>query len=164
MSPGNIEEFTAASRGEVAYRPLLERLAREAIDAAERGEPAIASGYELSEVDLARLTGRSDDPGHVLRIRAAYGSVDGWVDDGLALIRPWGFELSSIAVPTSVWCGLSDVLRPPGHAEWLISHIPAAQRRELPGGHYLTGEDIGRVLRWLTDPAQPGLSTEPGTA
>ena len=37
------------------------------------------------------------------------GTADGWIDDVIALSRPWGFELSDIAVPVKLWSGSDDV-------------------------------------------------------
>lgn len=58
----------------------------------------------------------------------------------LAMTRSWGFPLARIEVPVSVWYGSADVLSPRGHAEWLIAHLPGAERRELPTG----GASAGR--------------------
>ena len=44
MSLGNVEEFEAADAGEQRYRPLVERLAREAVAAVERGGVQVADG------------------------------------------------------------------------------------------------------------------------
>ena len=38
MSPGNVEEFSRALEGEDSYRPLVEELAQEAVDAAQAGQ------------------------------------------------------------------------------------------------------------------------------
>jgi pimeloyl-ACP methyl ester carboxylesterase len=38
MSPGNVEEFDRALEGEASYRPLVERLANEAVEAVRSGE------------------------------------------------------------------------------------------------------------------------------
>lgn len=62
MSPGNVEEFTRARSGESAYRPLVEQLARDAVQAAESGGLAVADGYELAESDRAALAERASSP------------------------------------------------------------------------------------------------------
>jgi pimeloyl-ACP methyl ester carboxylesterase len=154
MSPGNVEEFTAAAVGEAAYRPLVERLAAEAVVAVEAGESQVADVYDLPESDRIALRARATEDGYVERMRATYaGGVDGWVDDCIAMTRPWGFELRDLAVPTSVWYGADDVLSPRGHAEHLISAIPHAERHELPaGGHLLTAQDLDAIYRWLLPP------------
>lgn len=152
MSPGNVEEFTRARSGEAAYRPLVERLAREAVASVEVGELQIPPDYNLPEADLAALRGRLLEPGHPKRTRMAYlGGVDGWIDDIMAMTRSWGFHLSQIDAPVSVWYGPDDALSPRGHAEWLIAHIPGAERRELPtGGHLLDDNDLDSLYAWLT--------------
>ncbi len=51
----------------------------------------------------------------------------------------------------SVRYGPDDVLSPRGHAEWLIAHVPGAERRELlAGGHLLDDTDLDSLYAWLT--------------
>lgn len=150
MSPGNVEEFTRARAGEAAYRPLVEQLARDAVAAAESGALAVAEGYQLAESDRAVLAAQARSPDHLFRTKAAYtGGIDGCVDDGLAFTRPWGFNVTSIGVPVSVWYGPEDALCPRAHTDWLLRHIPAAEARELPGGHVLSGPSLQRLYGWL---------------
>jgi len=149
MSPGNVEEFSRAVEGEAAYRPLVERLSREAVAAVAQGEPPIPPGYELPESDLAKMRERLGEAGHADRVRASFGAVDGWVDDCIAMTRPWGFSVPDITVPVTVWYGPDDVLCPRGHSEWLIAHVPGAERRELAGGHFLPDPTIRDLLGWL---------------
>jgi pimeloyl-ACP methyl ester carboxylesterase len=150
MSPGNVEEFTRALEGEDSYRPLVERLAREAVEAARAGEVSIPAEYGLPEADLAALRARIGDPGHLDRIIAAHtDGVDGWVDDCMAMTRPWGFDLGEIRVPISIWYGPDDVLCPRGHAEWLLSHVRGAERHELPHGHMLEEDDLDAIFSWV---------------
>jgi pimeloyl-ACP methyl ester carboxylesterase len=150
MSPGNVEEFDRALEGEESYRPLVERLAREAVEAVRSGEVPISADYELPEADLAALRARLADPGYLERTIAMHtGGVDGWIDDAIALVKPWGFDPEAISVPVSIWYGPDDVLCPRGHAEWLLAHIPGAERRELPAGHILEDEDLGAIYGWL---------------
>jgi pimeloyl-ACP methyl ester carboxylesterase len=150
MSPGNVAEFTAALQGEPVYRPLVERLGREAVDRAEQGEPAVPSGYDLPESDLAEMRRRLTEPasGRLERVRAAWLGTDGWIDDALALVQPWGFDVAHMRVPVTVWYGPDDVLCPHGHAEWLIAHVPGAQARELPGGHVLSDDSLAEIINW----------------
>jgi pimeloyl-ACP methyl ester carboxylesterase len=153
MSPGNVEEFALAVRGEEAFRPLVRRIGADALAAMERGEPPVTSDYELSESDLAQLRARlaEDDPERLDRARATWvGGIDGWIDDGIAMTRPWGFDPAAITVPVSVWYGPEDVLVPPAHSEWLLGRIPGAERRLLDGGHMIDDDTTVRLLRWAT--------------
>ena len=152
MSPGNVEEFTLARRGQVAYRPLVERLAREAVRAVEEGKVSMPVQYELPAADVAALQARLSDPGYLDRIIAANrDGVDGWIDDCLAMTRPWGFDPEDIGLPVSIWYGPDDVLCPPSHARWLLAHVPGAQGRQLPAGHMLDEGELDAIYTWLLD-------------
>lgn len=151
MSPGNVEEFTLALQGEDAYRPLVERLARETVDAARRGEIPIPDEYELPESDRAALLARMSDPGYLDRLTAAHlDGIDGWIDDCIATVSPWDFEVSAITAPVSVWYGPDDVLVPAAHSEWLLAQMPGAERFPLPHGHMLDDPELGAICEWLT--------------
>jgi pimeloyl-ACP methyl ester carboxylesterase len=157
MSPGNVEEFTRARLGEDAYRPLVERLAREGVAAAEAGEPEVSGDYQLPEVDLVALRARLKEPGRLERIRVSHtGGVDGWIDDCIAFTLAWGFDPARIKVPVSIWYGADDVLAPRGHAEWLLAHMPHASRHELSGGHLMAAEELESIYRWLVSETDPG--------
>jgi pimeloyl-ACP methyl ester carboxylesterase len=61
--------------------------------------------------------------------------VAGWIDDDLALVREWGFELSLIARPVAIWHGATDTLVPVAHGRWLAAQVNGAR------GHFLEGHD-----------------------
>jgi pimeloyl-ACP methyl ester carboxylesterase len=150
MSPGNVEEFTRARSGEAAYRPLVEQLARDGVAAEERGSLPLSDDYELPDSDRAALAEQLNEPGHLFRTRTAYiGGIDGWIDDCIAFTREWGFDVTRISVPVSIWYGPDDVLSPRGHADWLLSHIPGAEAHVLPGGHILGASSLQSLYRWL---------------
>jgi pimeloyl-ACP methyl ester carboxylesterase len=151
MSPGNVEEFSLALQGEQAYRPLVEKLARESVRAAREGEIPIPDGYELPESDKSALLARMSDPGYLDRLIAAnLNGVDGWIDDCIATISPWGFNPAEIKLPVSVWYGPDDVLVPPAHSEWLLAHIAHAERCQLPAGHLLEEPELDAICNWLS--------------
>ena len=94
----------------------------------------------------------------------AQGSVFGWVDDDLAHISPWGFELSQVAVPVLVRYGASDVLVPAAHGAWLGAHVPGCVVKvDDTAGHL--GEDpereIAENVAWLRDGIPPPGSVLP---
>lgn len=152
MSPGNVDEFTLAQQGEHVFRPTIERIGREAYARLESGEPPIPPYYELSQSDLELFRKRlaEDDPGRLVAGKGTWiDGLDGWVDDTMAFLRPWGFDVSEIGVPVSVWYGPDDVLVPRGHADWLIANVPGAQPYELSGGHGPSDDDHAAINEWL---------------
>lgn len=64
--------------------------------------------------------------------------VDGWLDDDLAFTRPWGFELSEIAVPTSLWQGSVDLMVPLAHGRWIARAAPGVAAHLLEGEGHLS--------------------------
>ena len=76
--------------------------------------------------------------------------VDGWVDDMLAFMKPWGFDVATIRVPVDIKFGRTDNLVPPAHGDWLAAHIPNAQVDAHEGaGHAGDDADVERVFSWL---------------
>ena len=150
MSPGNVEEFTRALEGEAPIArsssgSLAKRSKRPGREK-YRSPPTTS----LPEADLAALRARLADPGHLERTIAAHtDGVDGWIDDCMAMTRPWGFDPAGIQLPVSIWYGPDDVLCPRGHAEWLLSRIPGSERHELPGGHMLGADELDAIYSWL---------------
>lgn len=51
-------------------------------------------------------------------------TADGWVDDSIATISPWGFELDEIRVPVLLYQGSEDAMVPFGHGKWLAARLP----------------------------------------
>jgi predicted esterase len=83
-------------------------------------------------------------------MRLAYvDGIDGWIDDGLAFTRPWGFDVSTVTTRTSIWYGTEDVLAAQDHHEYLLAHIADAERHQLAGGHLLTRDQLAAIYAWL---------------
>jgi pimeloyl-ACP methyl ester carboxylesterase len=151
MSPANVEEFRLAQLGDSAYRPLVERLGAEAVAAATAGDIQITEEYQLAESDIAALKARTTEDGYLARVQAAFrDGMNGWIDDSIAMVQPWGFDPGTITVPVSVRYGLDDVLVPSSHGEYLARVIPNAHQALLSGGHIINDDDLDSIYAWLT--------------
>ncbi|HEY6594735.1 MAG TPA: alpha/beta hydrolase [Asanoa sp.] len=146
MGPENVEEFGAARSGDDALSGYLGRAASE-FAAVTADQVADALGGLVSEVDKAALTGEfADFLAHSFR-RAVAAGIAGWRDDDLAFVRPWGFALSGIQVPVSVWQGAEDRMVPYAHGEWLAAQVPDARAHLYPEeGHLSLVGQLDRVL------------------
>jgi len=149
MTEGNVEEFTAAVAGEAAHRAVAEReratmLQRFADDRAD----FLGDSYEMSEADMAQAKRHLQRIRHQLEDALAPG-VDGWVDDMLAFVRPWGFEVGDIRVPVLLSYGRADTLVPAAHGEWLASSIPDAVAEVSDAGHLGADETVESHMAWL---------------
>jgi pimeloyl-ACP methyl ester carboxylesterase len=81
---------------------------------------------------------------------ALRAGIDGWLDDDLAFIKPWGFSLAEISVPTLIWQGSADLTVPFAHGRWLGSRLPAATVHLEEGeGHLSVG--LGKLDAMLDE-------------
>ncbi|GAA2377298.1 alpha/beta hydrolase [Nonomuraea africana] len=157
MAESNVVEYSAASAG---YDVLAERLGAAA--ARIRANPAqLVAGlfHELPEAD--RRVVADDGIRRMLWRNFAEGlrhSADGWVDDAMAFIGPWGFDPEVIEVPTLLWHGEDDVFSPAAHCRWLGERIPGSiVTVERGAAHFGALSVLPDVLRWLvTSAAAPG--------
>jgi len=144
MDPANVTEFGWALQGEERLTAELTREGAE-MQARVAVDPAtILDGFDLPPADLATLA----DPRVQTVIREATAEmfangILGWVDDDLAFLKPWGFDVAEIAVPLEVRSGADDVLAPAAHSEWLVAHIPGAVRNVEAGKGHLADPDEG---------------------
>ena len=150
MGEGNVVEFGLAQQGEEVLRPALER------DFGALAELDVEGFVEtmrpfLSDVDAAALDGTYGAYALDSFRRSLARNVDGWVDDDLAFVRPWGFELEELAVPILVVQGRQDLMVPWGHGEWLASNLPSAEAwlREEEGHLTLFVNLVPDIHEWL---------------
>jgi pimeloyl-ACP methyl ester carboxylesterase len=127
MDPENVKELGWALAGEETLVPELEREAQRALDRLDADPAALLSEFELSEADRAVLAQEVVKQRIRISFREAMAQgIGGWVDDDLAILRPWGFDLAEIRVPVRVRYGATDVLVPAAHGAWLAAHVPGA--------------------------------------
>jgi pimeloyl-ACP methyl ester carboxylesterase len=150
MAPENVEEFAAARAGEAELRLWLETAAA-SMTAAGPAELIAAMGELLPTVDRASLTPLRAQHFTDSTREALADGVDGWLDDDLAFITPWGFAVADIDVPVAVWQGDLDTMVPIAHGRWLAAQLPGARAHLLDGeGHLSTGyEHMGAIVAEL---------------
>jgi pimeloyl-ACP methyl ester carboxylesterase len=151
MGPENVEEFGAAADDHEQLARLLREFAAAMRDI--EGEDVAASlGGLVDDVDRAALTGVfAETMARMLR-RALSTGTDGWFDDDLAFVKPWGFDLDAIRVPVSVWQGAHDMMVPFAHGQWLAAHVPGAQVHLYDDeGHLSLVQQLPRILDSLSD-------------
>lgn len=128
---------------------------RAEFEAALRGRDALAAhlasqvGVDLSMFapeDLEAMRGPYWD----WQLRAAGdASPEGSIEDELACLGDWGFDLSAIEVPVLVLHGAGDTFVPASHAAWVAGVIPASTLRVQPGGHISSIPRAEEALDWL---------------
>lgn len=158
MDSANVTEFEVALKGEEALVPYIERMQARFEAQAAADDVNVLEDYDISESDRAQMA--RPEIAQILResiLEHAVNGVYGWVDDMLALIGPWGFDVSEITVPVLVRYGTSDVLVPPGHGAWLAAHVPGCVAKIEDAGHLGRDpvEETAEDVRWLRDGTPP---------
>lgn len=133
----DIEEIGIALKGEEAMQEYCkaERPGILALDAKQLTETMASLFPEVDRKTL--LENQTMGQGVVDSLREALKTgSDGRVDDMLAFVQPWGFELGEIRVPVLLYHGSEDRSVPFGHGQWLAVHLPQDQVQP----HLLQGE------------------------
>jgi len=135
MGPENEEEFGEAVKGEAAIQKWMSKNAL-AYKSITGPEIIAALGGLIGDADkLALTTEVATDTAEGFR-HAVVDSFNGWLDDDLAFVQKFGFDLGAITKPVLVWQGDDDLMVPKAHSEWLVKNIPTATLKFVPGhGH-----------------------------
>jgi len=152
MGEQNVASMSTALAGEAAHRPQHE-LELASVKGVMPQQLLEAWRSILGAADREVLTGAL--VGYALA-QIAVGiepSSNGWFDDDLCFVRPWGFDVASIRIPVLVRHGEQDRFVPVAHGRWLAEQIPGAEARiEAEDGHLTIGERrIPDVHAWLLE-------------
>jgi pimeloyl-ACP methyl ester carboxylesterase len=125
MGPENHEEFGAALKGEASIEEWMNVNAG-AFKNVTGGDIIEAFGGLLGDADKAALAAGGAEQMAASTRSALAVSFDGWIDDDLVFVKPWGFDLTEITKPVFLWQGDDDFMVPHAHSYWLEKHIPTA--------------------------------------
>jgi pimeloyl-ACP methyl ester carboxylesterase len=137
MGEENVVEFGAAAEGEEKLRPYLTEV-REHLKDVSVADIISSLSTVLPDVDRAVLT---DEFGQDMAASFHEGlriGAEGWMEDDLAFVGPWGFDVAEISVPTTIWQGSDDLMVPFSHGQWLAAHVPGASSHLEQGEGHLS--------------------------
>jgi pimeloyl-ACP methyl ester carboxylesterase len=136
-SPGIAAENRAATGGRAALEAHWAQAEEEDMSAF------------FTEADTAALGGGWSWLAGVAGAAMAQGT-EGYLEDTLASVRPWGFRPDAIRVPVLVMHGAEDKMVPCAHGEWLAARCPAAELHLVPdAGHITILDRAPQALAWL---------------
>jgi len=151
MGELNTQEFDAVLAGPEALEPALRR-EQEMFSAGPEG---LREGMLtiLSPVDQEAFTAEVGDWIYSVMKEGGGERIEGWRDDSLAFVAPWGFEPADIRVAVLVLHGVHDLMAPPGHGRWLAAQIPGAEAEisDAEGHITLYVNRIPEVHAWLLE-------------
>jgi pimeloyl-ACP methyl ester carboxylesterase len=72
-------------------------------------------------------------------------------EDRLSFLKPWGFSVSELAIPTQFWAGTADSDVPLEHSLWMARKIRNSELHVLEGKDHFTIMERGFLggFRWL---------------
>jgi pimeloyl-ACP methyl ester carboxylesterase len=152
MDAENVKEFGWSLAGEATLHDELDRTAASMVaNVVVDPTKVLGDEWQLSEADRAVM--RNPIVMQVMREaipECVINGTWGWVDDDLAFVTEWGFDLDEIRVPVEVHYGTQDVLVPAAHGVWLAAHVPGAKVVVNDDqGHMNTPEHGLELLRTL---------------
>jgi pimeloyl-ACP methyl ester carboxylesterase len=148
MGEASLIEFPLAAQGIAAYEPYVRDAVATVLASADGGD---VFDSVLSPVDRQLMqSGRFDAYIQADKREALGRGIYGWLDDGLACVAPWGFELTAIETPVLLLQGGEDLMVPPAHARAMAAVLPSATLEFHPEeGHMTLGLAPERALDWL---------------
>lgn len=143
MGPENHEEFGAALAGEGSIEEWMMKNSP-GLKSVTGSELISAMGGLIGAADKEALTPEvADEEASVFRRALSLGYY-GWLDDDLAFVQSFGFELAKIEKPVLIWQGDDDFMVPREHSNWLAKHIPGSKLNFVPGHGHISLVQIHR--------------------
>jgi pimeloyl-ACP methyl ester carboxylesterase len=137
MGEDNVEEFGLAVADHEGLARFLAN-GREEMMQLDAEQWAESARSLICDADFAAIKGEA---GVALIEASRHGlsdSADGWFDDDLAFVAPWGFDLSEVTVPALIVHGSDDRMVPVSHFHYLSGKLAHAETRLLQGEGHLS--------------------------
>lgn len=133
----DIQEIHASMKGEQALRGFVEPQREEMLKMTAADFVSVM-GSLLPEPDRKALMENEECGQNTIELfkEGLRLGADGWIDDDLAFLKPWGFDLAEIKIPVFLWQGGLDLMVPYSQGKWFASHLP--KDKVVP--HLLDGE------------------------
>ena len=120
------------------------REARKQHAAASEFDPGIFTAADWAALDGAWASLGADS------VLAGQAGPEGLIDDDLAYVAPWGFDLAQVQAPVLLVQGGEDRVVPQAHAEFLLRECPAAELWLRPrDGHVSVLAAVPVAMDWL---------------
>jgi pimeloyl-ACP methyl ester carboxylesterase len=149
MGHDNLVEFGLAMAGREHIAPFATAAAAEMLENLE--DLAASIQTLVAEPDRIALGGPIGEWwADGLGVSFSTGA-DGWIDDDLAFVEPFGFEMRAISRPTLVVHGHLDLFVPVSHGQWLSRAVPGAESWLLADEAHLSllTNQVSSVHGWL---------------
>jgi pimeloyl-ACP methyl ester carboxylesterase len=118
-------------------------------------EIAAVLGDLVREADRQVITGPFADWLADECARSLATGVWRWFDDDRALFSDWGFDLSEVGAPLTLWHGEEDRFVPVAHGEWMAARTGAKAELRPGEGHLsLAISSYGEILTGLLESAR----------
>lgn len=144
--------FTAADFDYFAGMAAPGGMRAASVGRAPRAAFALSDEFDpasFTAADYAALDGPWSSLGDDVGRSARWGD-DGLIDDDVAFMHPWGFDVASVRVPVLVVQGGLDRVVPPSHGAWLAATIPTAQLWRRPDdGHISVLNACAAAMDWV---------------
>ncbi len=153
MDPEIAAELAWADAGEEVLTVEMER-AQRLMEERIQDDPGSMLGDKANAIDVGFLERPETIRAFSLIIpeQARHG-VSGSVDDTLAFVRPWGFDLGTIRVPVLITFGDEDTSCPAAHGSFLAASVRGAVVIETKGGGHFAADpttEIRETHLWLS--------------
>lgn len=128
-----------------AYRRLHAESAAESLAARSTANGWLSAWGSAAGTDEAHGRVRATHLAWNFREALSHGD-EGWYEDDVAFLSPWGFEPGEIRAPVALWQGTADFTV--DHGRWLSERIPAVRARFADGEDHSVTEMRHQADAW----------------